>query len=150
SSIHVSDFPREESHLGFVTDWHLENSPMTFELPPMDERGATVVHFTGRTVSLDEETIQRIYDQLLGLADEPTESNLFLDFQSVGYLTSTALDALVSLHKRLLSKGRRLTVGNLDPQVYEVFAVTRLDELLDLRLARQGTRGLHDLASGPD
>jgi anti-sigma B factor antagonist len=123
---------------------------MTFEPPPISERGATVVHFTGRKVSLDEETVQRIYDQLLGLADEPTESHLFLDFQNVGYLTSTALDALVSLHKRLLSKGRRMTVGNLDPQVYEVFAVTRLDELLDLRLARQGMQRLYEPASDPD
>jgi anti-anti-sigma factor len=97
----------------------------------------TVVHFTGCNVSLDEETLDRIHDQLLALADEPSESDLLLDFGNVEYLTSTALGTLVSLHKKLLARGRHLAVGNLSPQVHEVFAVTRLDKLLNLRLAGQ-------------
>jgi anti-sigma B factor antagonist len=93
-----------------------------------------VVHFTGCNVSLDEEALSQIHDQLLALADEASASALLLDFGNVDYLTSTALGTLVSLHKRLRTRGRQMTVGNLRPQVYEVFAVTRLDELLDLRL----------------
>src|SRR6516225_6708288 len=85
------------------------------------------VHFTGCKVSLDEEALDRIHDQLLALADEPSESDLLLDFGNVDYLTSSALGTLVSLHKKLLARGRHMTVGNLSPQVYEVFAVTRLD-----------------------
>jgi len=38
----------------------------------------------------------------------------------------------------MLASGRRLTVGNLSLQVHEVFAVTALDKVLDLRLAGQG------------
>jgi anti-anti-sigma factor len=97
----------------------------------------TVVHFTGCKVSLDEETLDRIHGQLLALADEPSESDLLLNFGNVEYLSSTALGALVRLHKKLLAGGRHMTVGNLSPQVHEVFAVTRLDKFLDLRLAGQ-------------
>jgi len=110
------------------------------ERPPLKEGApgdVTVVHFTGCNVSLDEETLDRIRDQLLALADEPSESHLLLDFGNVDYLTSTALDTLVSLHKKLLARGRHMTVGNLSPQVYEVFAVTSLDKFLDLRLVGQ-------------
>jgi anti-sigma B factor antagonist len=96
-----------------------------------------VVHFTGCKVWLDEETLEPIHDQLLALADEPSESDLLLDFGNVEYLTSAALGTLVSLHKKLLAGGRHLTVGNLSPQVHEVFKVTKLDKLLDLRLAGQ-------------
>jgi anti-sigma B factor antagonist len=96
---------------------------------------AIVVHFTGGKVSLDEEALYDIRDQLLALANEPTNSDLLLDFGNVRYLTSTTLGTLVSLHKKLRARGRLLTISNLTPQVYEVFAVTRLDQLFDLRLA---------------
>jgi anti-sigma B factor antagonist len=99
--------------------------------------GETVVWLTGRKVSLDEEALDRIHDQLLALADEPIESDLLLDFGNVEYVTSTALGTLVSLHKKLLARGRHMTVGNLSPPVYEVFAVTGLDKFLDLRLVGQ-------------
>ena len=97
--------------------------------------GMTVVHFSGQTTSLDEEMLDCIHDQLLALADEPSASDVFLDLGNVDYLTSTALGTLVTLHKKLLAAGRRLILGNLRPQVHEVFALTRLDIFLDIRHA---------------
>src|SRR4029077_2637823 len=82
-------------------------------------RDVTVVHFTGCNVSLDEESLHRIHDQLLALADELSESELFLDFGNVAYVSGTALGTLVSLHKKLLARGRHMTVGNMSPQVHE-------------------------------
>jgi anti-sigma B factor antagonist len=108
--------------------------------PPMkvDPSGdVTVVHFTGSKVSLDEEPLTHIHDELFALADESSESDLVLDFGNVEFLMSTTLATLLSLHKKLLSKGRHLTVANLNPQVHEVFTVTMLDKILDLRLADQ-------------
>src|SRR5262249_54800945 len=90
----------------------------------------------------------RIHDELLALADEPSESDLLLDFGNVEYVYSKVLGTLVSLHKKLLASGRRLTVGNLSPQVYEVFAVT--SKFLDLRLAGHeggpGAEGGHSVS----
>jgi anti-sigma B factor antagonist len=111
---------------------------LPFEYPSKQKdpaRDVTVVHFTGSHVSLDKETLHRTHDQLLALADEPSESDLLLNFANVEYLTSTALGTLVSLRKKLLARGRHLTVGNLSPQLHEIFTVTKLDALLDLRLA---------------
>ena len=113
---------------------------LQLERPPIKEGAPSdviVVHFTGCNVSLDEETLDRIHDQLLALADGPSASDLLLDFGNVEYLSCKALSTLVILHKKLLAGGRHMTVGNLSPQVHEVFAVTRLDESLDLRLAGQ-------------
>jgi anti-sigma B factor antagonist len=94
-----------------------------------------VVHLTGRDVALDYETAYRLADRLLALADDVGESDMFLDWGNVAYLTCAALTAVVRLHRKLLAAGRHLTVGNLQPQVHEVFAITKLDRLLDLRLA---------------
>jgi anti-sigma B factor antagonist len=91
-----------------------------------------VVHFTGRKVWLDEEALDRIHDQLLALADEPSESDLLLDCGNVEYLTSMALGTLISLHKKLVACGRHLIVANLSPQVHEVFTVTKLDTFLEV------------------
>ena len=113
---------------------------LQFEGPPRIQGASgdvTVVHFTGCNVSLDEETLDRIHDQLLALADEPSESDLLLDCGNVEYLTSTALGTLISLHKKLVASGRHLIVGNLSPQVHEVFSVTKLDKFLGVRLAGQ-------------
>ena len=124
---------------------------LQLEYPPMKvdtARDVTVVHFTGCNVSLDEESLHRIHDQLLALADEPSESELLLDFGNVDYVSSTVLDILVSLHKKLLARGRQMTVGNLSPQVHEVVGVTRLDKFLNLRLAGQEAEpAAWDLAS---
>ena len=44
------------------------------------DRVVTAIHFTGHKTSLDEETLVRIHGQLLALANEPSESDVFLDF----------------------------------------------------------------------
>jgi two-component system OmpR family response regulator len=100
-------------------------------------RDVEVVHFTGHTTSLDEETAYLVHDQLLALANEPSATDLHFDFDNVDFLSCMALAMLVSLHKKLLTKGRHLAICNLSPQVHEVFAITRLDRFLDLRLTAQ-------------
>jgi anti-anti-sigma factor len=109
-----------------------------FEYSPQKEKtdpNLTVVHFAGSKVLLDQETLQGIHDQLLALADNSSESNLLLDFGNVEYLCGAVLGTLVSLHNKLVARKRHLTVGNLTPQVHEVFAIMRLDRFLDLHLA---------------
>jgi anti-sigma B factor antagonist len=113
---------------------------LKLERPPKKDGvsgDVTVVRFTGCTVSLNEEAVDRIREELLALVDEPSESDLLLDLGNVEYLTSTALGTLVSLHKKMCARGRHLTVANLSPLVREIFTVTNLDKLLDLRLVGQ-------------
>jgi anti-sigma B factor antagonist len=116
---------------------------LQLQRPPRKECGpddVMVVKFTGHKVVLDEVTHSRICNHLLALADGPDESHVFLDFSNVAYLTSSTLGTLVQLHKKLLARGRQLTVGNVRPQVHDIFAVTRLDEFFDLGLVRPGDR----------
>ena len=98
----------------------------------------TVVHFTGAAVSLDEGAVQHSRDSLFAVAGVPGRSPLHLDFGNVCHVSSAALGTLVALHRGLLAAGRRLTIYNLGPEVYEAFASTRLDRFLDLRPAGPG------------
>ena len=54
----------------------------------------------------------------------------FLKYGGLLLLKIPALGTLVSLHKKLLARGRHLTVGNLSPEVHEVFVVPGLDTQL--------------------
>jgi two-component system, OmpR family, response regulator len=100
----------------------------------------TVVHFAGSRVSLDEVTLPGVCAQLDTIAEQSHPSRLLIDFGNVDYVSSKALGVVVTLHKELLAAGRRLTLGNLSPPVYDVFAVTRLDTFLDLWPAKPGSQ----------
>ena len=67
------------------------------------------------------------------MADELSPSQLLLDLGEVTYLTSTVLGALVSLHKKVRAADGELVLTNVTAAVYEIFLLTRLDQLLDVR-----------------
>jgi stage II sporulation protein AA (anti-sigma F factor antagonist) len=71
--------------------------------------------------------------RLLRLAHELERAHLTLDFGAVDFLGSLGLTALLAVHKHLRARGGRLTVINVRPHVHEVFAVTRLTTILNVR-----------------
>jgi anti-anti-sigma factor len=109
------------------------------------DAASTMVRFTGSKVCLDQETVDEIRHQLLALADTPGAPELILDFANVDYVAGLALGTLITLHKRLAAADRRLTLCNLRPLVREVFAITRLDCLLNLKAeeCKADTRPAH-------
>ncbi len=92
---------------------------------------ATVVKLT--TDQLGEAEIQAVGKKLFGVADRLGSSTLILDLARVDFLTSTALGKLVGLNKRVRAGGGRLVLVNVRDLVREVFAVTCLDRVLDVR-----------------
>src|SRR5262249_12929789 len=116
-----------------------EDLPMEFQLlracgsGPQDE--AAVVCFTSDSVSLHTTAAIELADRLSAITERLEQPRLILDFENVDFISSSALGTLVSLHERLVAKGKCLTIDNLCPNVYEVFKVTRLDRLLHLQPA---------------
>jgi anti-anti-sigma factor len=98
-----------------------------------DHGDRTVLRFVAPEVALDERTTGSVEEHLLALVGSFPAGRLELDLGNVTYLNSSALRLLLRLHKRLRDRGGRLVVANLAPQVYEVFEVTRLHTLLDIR-----------------
>ena len=79
----------------------------------------------------DAEAFDRELAELRASADP----GLALDLSAVEFLSSTALARFVGLDRELRAAGGRLSLVNLRPTVRQVFAVTRLDRLLDVRAA---------------
>src|SRR6266478_3814774 len=97
----------------------------------------TVVNFVDRKI-LDEQNIQIIGEQLFSLVDEVGRRKLLLNFGNVEYLSSAALGKLITLNKKLQSVGGRLILCNIDPEIYEVFEITKLDRFFKIEKDEQG------------
>jgi len=95
-----------------------------------------VVNFIDRKI-LDEQNIQIIGEQLFGLVDQEGAKKLLLNFGNVEYLSSAALGKLITLNKKLQSAGGRLILCNIDPQIYEVFEITKLDKFFNIQKEEQ-------------
>ena len=105
------------------------DEPLGIERKDLD----VTVHFGEHRV-LDESAVQGIRDSLLALAAAQTGGTMTLDFKEVDYLGSAMLETLINMYRKLKSNGSQLILRNLQPQVYEVFEVTKLHELFEIRM----------------
>lgn len=109
----------------------MTSQPRRRRLEVEDIGDVTVVNFIDRKI-LDEQNIQIIGEQLFGLVDESGRRKVLLNFGNVEYLSSAALGKLITLNKKLQSAGGRLILCNIDPQIYEVFEITKLHKLFNI------------------
>ena len=96
------------------------------------KNGDVIVVRLGKHPVLDEMTVSKISDELLGVADRPECHHLLLDFAGVTKLSSAMLARLLKLRRKMESKGENLRLCGLNPQLRSVFATTRLDCLFDI------------------
>ena len=90
---------------------------MSASSPKMQQRGdVKVITLSGGKVRVMEDLME---GELEGLTEEPRGCHLLLDFSKVEYIDSDDLGVLINLHKRLKRFGGRLTLSNLNAQVYD-------------------------------
>ena len=53
-------------------------------------------------------------------------------FSDVEFLSSAALGKLITLDKKVKMAGGKLKLSNIRPEIYEVFAITRLNKLFTI------------------
>jgi len=94
--------------------------------------GVTVIRFRDRKI-LDEVNIQELGKELFALVEEENRQRLCLNFSNVEFLSSAALGKLITLDKKVKAAGGKLKLCNIRPEIYEVFHITRLDRLFDIR-----------------
>lgn len=95
-----------------------------------DRDGVTVVRIRKSSI-LNAADVEAFGQELSALADTPGRK-VVISFLGVDHLTSTALGKLIAVHQRLQAKGGDLKLADIDPRVYEVFSITRLDKLFDI------------------
>jgi anti-sigma B factor antagonist len=95
-----------------------------------------MVQFLDRKI-MDHAAIQELGDELLALVEKDQRKNLLLNFTGVEFLSSAALNKLIILNKRIKTLGGKLQLSNLRPEIFDVFAVTRLTQLFSIKKTEQ-------------
>ncbi|MCO6457361.1 MAG: STAS domain-containing protein [Pirellulaceae bacterium] len=96
----------------------------------------TVVRFQDRKI-LDAANILELGDELFGLVENEHRKSLLLNFSDVQFLSSAALNKIIVLDKKLKGAGGKLKLCQLRPEIMEVFLITRLNQLFDIREEEQ-------------
>ncbi len=113
-------------------------------LKTTEQSGVAVVELADRKI-LDEAVISQIAEQLYAIVAETDSPALVVDFQNVSHMSSGALGMLITLHTRVGEKGGDLRLCNISQSIYEVFVITRLNEVFKVSDSREAA--VSDLAS---
>ena len=96
-----------------------------------EDHEITRIEFMDRNI-LEEGTIQVIGDEILGLVDREANPKLLIDFSRVEHLSSAALGTLIKINNKIKQKGGQLRLSNIDPQIEEVFTITKLNKIFQI------------------
>ncbi len=92
----------------------------------------TVVRFVDRKI-LDAANIQELGEELFSLVEKENRKTLLLNFKNVEFLSSAALNKLIILDKKIKASSGRLVCSDLRAEIHEVFVITRLTQLFDIK-----------------
>lgn len=113
-------------------NWNQNMSTGTRRLELEEVGDVTVAKFIDKKI-LDEGNIQIIGNQLFALIEEDGRQKIVLDFSNVEYLSSAALGKLITMDKKMKTAKGKLRLCAIRPDIYEVFAITKLNKLFDMK-----------------
>ncbi len=93
--------------------------------------GVTRVEFVDRNI-LDEANIQMIGEEIGTLVESEPKPKLLISFANVDHLSSAALGTLITINNKVRARGGQLRLADIDPQIYEVFVITKLNKLFEI------------------
>ena len=91
-----------------------------------------VVRFRDHKI-VEDISIQQLGQEMFQLVEVDNRDKLLLNFSSVDFLSSAALGKLITLDKKMKAHGGALKLSNIRPEIYEVFSITKLNRLFDIR-----------------
>jgi stage II sporulation protein AA (anti-sigma F factor antagonist) len=92
----------------------------------------TVVTFVDSKI-IDEAEIQELGQELYDLVERDGRKKIVLNFSNVEFLSSAALGKLIGFDKRVKQNSAELVLSNIRPEIYEVFAITKLTKLFEIK-----------------
>ena len=93
--------------------------------------GVTRIEFVDRNI-LDEANIQQIGDEITSIIDGASEPRMLISFENVDHLSSAALGTLITINNKVKDKGGQLCLADIHTQIYEVFKITKLNQVFKI------------------
>jgi anti-sigma B factor antagonist len=92
----------------------------------------TVIRFRDHKI-VEDINIQELAQEMFQLIEKDRREKILLNFSSVEFLSSAALGKLITMDKKMKAGGGTLKLSNIKPEIYEVFAITKLNRLFDIK-----------------
>jgi anti-sigma B factor antagonist len=92
----------------------------------------TVVRFKDQKI-LEDDLIQELGRELFELVEVEKRTKILVNFSSVDFYSAAALGKLITLEKKVKANGGVLKLSNIRPEIYETFAITKLNRLFDIK-----------------
>lgn len=102
--------------------------------PTLDVRsdGDRVIARIASCTGLTEKNAAALGKLLTATTESHAGGNLAIDMTAITFITSDGLAKLVSANSRMKKSGGHFSLINLHPDVRDVFAVTKLDRIIDI------------------
>ncbi len=97
-----------------------------------DNGGVSVIRFVDKKI-VDSGSIEQLGEELNSLVTVDKRNMILLNFDTVEFMSSAALNKLISLNTKVKAAAGRLKLCCLRAEIKEVFTITRLDRVFDLR-----------------
>ncbi len=94
--------------------------------------GVSVVTFRDSKI-IDELAISELGQELNALVEVDARKKIVLNFSNVEFLSSAALGKLIGFEKKVKNTKAELMLTNIRPEIYEVFAITKLTKLFTIK-----------------
>ncbi|MCD6364410.1 MAG: STAS domain-containing protein [Planctomycetes bacterium] len=107
------------------------------------EQDVTIVQLADRKI-LDEVRIMQIGEDISNLIASADQPKLVIDFGNVAHLSSSALGMLITVHKRIVERSGQMCLCNIQPSIYEIFVITRLNKIF--RVCRSRDEAITSIA----
>lgn len=95
------------------------------------DKGIVHVEFIDRNI-LDEANIQQIGEEIGAIVDAEPTPKILISFSNVDHLSSAALGTLITINQKVKARQGQLRLANIDPQIHEVFVITKLNRLFQI------------------
>jgi anti-sigma B factor antagonist len=89
---------------------------------------------------LDEVKLEQVSNDLMEMLNKTTEERVILDFRNVKFMSSSFLGKLVQVHKKTVEFKVKLKLCSIDPEIRQVFKITKLDKLFDIEADEAAAR----------
>lgn len=91
-----------------------------------------VVKFSDRKI-VDSANIEEMGEEMFSIVDKDKCKSVLLNFEGVEFMSSAALNKLILMDKRVKGVQGKLCLCNLRAEILEVFTITRLNRVFDIK-----------------
>jgi anti-anti-sigma factor len=109
----------------------------TFKRIEVEEAdGVVFVRFFDRKIITSFDVIE-IGEELFAVACQSELQKVIIDFVNVEFLSSAMLNKFIIFDKKVKSKCGKLRFCGMEPEIREVFVITRLNQLFEIHDTRE-------------